>query len=280
VILTSSLSRSDGSGFPKGPSHRPYRLDIPQARSAEHTDILSFNGERAIGEGKRCEVVRFGDDLTHYRRDPDLSVPYSEYNGMESNGAESVNTLKMRATTVPERYAVRAYNYRNAPDPIESTNTIHDDRTTYGETYTWGTGHLSVDEAKQEALLRREAALAGQIVYQGTSNMLDLTPSSVFKLTNRDLPDAKRGLLAVQVKCSASRSKPYRVEFTAIPCDRLYRLPLQEHTWPKIHGTITGHIASPGDYPEPYIDENGEYIVNLHLDRDDRIPATPAAQTI
>jgi type VI secretion system secreted protein VgrG len=178
----------------------------------------------------------------------------------------------MHATTIPARFAVRAYNYRSAPDPIESTDTIHDDRTTYGEAYTWGTPHLTVEEAKREALLRREAALAGQVAYHGTCNMLDLTPASVLKFSNRELPDAKYGLLAVRVKCSASRSKPYRVEFTAIPSDRLYRLPLLEHTWPRIHGTITGRIASPGDYPEPYVDERGEYIVNLHLDRDSRTP--------
>lgn len=223
-------------------------------------------------EGKHCENVRFGDDFTHYRRHPDLSVPYQAYSGLGGTGSESVHTLEMRATTIPARYAVRAYNYRAAPDPIESTDIIRDDRTTYGEAYTWGTPHLSAAEAKREALLRREAALAGQIVYQGACNMLDLTPGSVLKLSNRELPDAKHGLLALRVKCSASRSKPYRVEFTAIPSDRLYRLPLLEHTWPRIHGTITGRVASPGDYPEPYIDEHGEYIVDLHLDRDSRIP--------
>ncbi|APR34945.1 type VI secretion system Vgr family protein [Paraburkholderia sp. SOS3] len=223
-------------------------------------------------EGKRCEVVRFADDLTHYRRDPNLTVPYLEYSGMNSNGAQSVHTLKMHAKTIPTRYAVRAYNYRQAFKPVESTNLIRDDRTTYGETYTWGTAHLNNEEAQQEALLRREAALASQVIYEGKGDMLDLAPASVIKLSNRELPDAKHGLLAVRVKCSASRSSSYQVEFTAIPCDRLYRLPLMEHTWPRIHGTITGTIASPGDYKEPYIDENGEYIVNLHLDRDQRVP--------
>ncbi|QYD68272.1 type VI secretion system tip protein VgrG [Paraburkholderia edwinii] len=223
-------------------------------------------------EGKHCETVRFGDDLTHYRRVPNLTVLHKEYSGLNSNGAESVHTLKMHAKTIPASYAVRAYDYRNAPIPVESTNLIHDDRTTYGETYTWGTARLSKAEAEQEALLRREAALAGQVLYEGTGDMLDLTPASVVKLSNRDLPDAKYGLLAVSVKCSASRSSSYHVAFTAIPCDRLYRLPLMEHTWPRIHGSITGYIASPGDYKEPYVDENGEYIVSLHLDRDERRP--------
>ncbi|RDK03181.1 type VI secretion system tip protein VgrG [Paraburkholderia lacunae] len=223
-------------------------------------------------EGEHCEAVRFGDDFTHYRRHPNLSVPYREYSGLASSGAESVDTLEMHARTVPARYMVRSYNHLRAPEPIDATNVIHDDRTTYGETYTWGTPYLTDDEAQREALLRREAALAAQIGYHGTCDMLDLAPGCVLKLSNRALPDAKHGLLAVSVKCSASRSKPYRVEFTAIPSDRLYRLPLLEHTWPRIHGTITGRIASPGEYAQPYIDERGDYIVNLHLDRDSRTP--------
>lgn len=221
-------------------------------------------------EGEHCENVRFGDDFTHYRRDPNLTVPYRQYSGLESTGAESVDSLEMDATTIPARYSVRAYNYNAAPDPIDGTNIIRDDRTTYGETYTWGSSHLTAEEAEREALLRREVAVAGQVVYHGTCNMLDLAPSGVLKFSNRKLPDAEYGLLAVRVKCSASRSKPYRVEFIAIPSDRLYRLPLLEHTWPKVHGTITGRIASPGDYPHPYIDSDGRYIVSLHLDRDNR----------
>jgi type VI secretion system secreted protein VgrG len=220
--------------------------------------------------GKHCENVRFGDDLTHYCRDPDLTVPYREYNGLESSGGESVDSLEMDATTIPARYSVRAYNYNAAPEPIDGTDIIRDDPTTYGETYTWASPHLSAEEAEREALLRREAAVATQVVYRGTCTILDLAPSCVLKFSNRELPDAEHGLVAVRVKTSASRKKPYRVEFTAIPSDRLYRLPLLEHTWPKVQGTITGRIASPGNYPHPYIDSDGRYIVNLHLDRDRR----------
>ncbi|MGF6756996.1 type VI secretion system Vgr family protein [Paraburkholderia sp. GAS42] len=223
--------------------------------------------------GEHCERVRFGDDYTHYRRDPGLAVAYRSLSGLETSGVESVQTLEMRATTLPTNYTVRTFSKENRTSkPIDAASPIHEDRTTYGETYTWGTPDLSEAEAKEEAQLRREVALAEQVQYHGTCNMLDLTPGSVLKLSNRDLPDAKYGLLAVRVTCSASRKKGYTVEFDAIPSDRLYRLPLLEHTWPKIQGVITGTIASPGGYKDPYLDLQGCYIVHLHTDKDARKP--------
>ncbi|KWN01958.1 hypothetical protein WM22_02075 [Burkholderia ubonensis] len=219
------------------------------------------------------EHVRFGDDFTHYRRDPALTVAYRERSGMETAGIESVSSLEMRATTVPKRHTVRTYHTERQPaEPIEASKDIHEDRTVYGEDYVWGTPYLTDEEAKQEALLRHEAALATQVEYHGTCDLLDLTPGSVLKLSNRTLPDAKHGLLAVRLTCRASRNEPYHVEFSAIPSDRLYRLPLLEDTWPRIEGVITGTVASSGGWRDPYLDEQGRYTIHIHPDRDTRTP--------
>jgi type VI secretion system secreted protein VgrG len=181
--------------------------------------------------------------------------------------------MEMRATTVPKRHTVRTYHTERRPaEPLEASKDIHEDRTVYGETYVWGTPYLTEDEAKAEALLRHEAALAAQVEYHGTCDMLDLTPGSVLKLSNRELPDAKYGLLAVRVTCRASRKKSYHVEFDAIPSDRFYRLPLLEETWPRIEGVITGTIASTGGWRAPYLDGQGRYLVHIHSDRDERTP--------
>ncbi|AOR72131.1 type IV secretion protein Rhs [Burkholderia stabilis] len=225
-------------------------------------------------EGERCERVRFGDDYAHYRRDPErLTVAYRPHGGLEAGGIESVSALEMHAKTLPEAYTVRTFSTETAiSDPIEAASPIHDDRTTYGEAYTWGPPNRSEDEAKEEAQLRREAALAGQVAYRGECDMLDLTPGSVLKLSNRAFPDAKHGLVVVRVMCGASRKKTYRVKFDAIPSDRQYRMPLMEEAWPRVDGVITGTIASSGGWKDPYLDSQGEYIVDLHLDRDTRAP--------
>ncbi|PXX30227.1 type VI secretion system secreted protein VgrG [Burkholderia pyrrocinia] len=225
-------------------------------------------------EGERCERVCFGDDYAHYRRDPErLTVAYRPHGGLESGGIESVSALEMCAKTMPAAYAVRTFNTEAVESaPIEAVSPIRDDRGTYGEAYTWGTPGRSEDEAKEEAQLRREAALAGQVEYRGECDMLDLTPGSVLKLSNRELPDAKHGLVVVRVTCGASRKKAYHVKFDAIPSDRQYRMPLKEATWPRIDGVITGTIASSGGWKDPYLDSEGEYIVDLHLDRDTRVP--------
>ncbi|RQS21257.1 type VI secretion system Vgr family protein [Burkholderia sp. Bp8998] len=225
-------------------------------------------------EGERCERVCFGDDYAHYRRDPErLTVAYRPHSGLEASGVESVRALEMRATTLPAAYVVRTFNTETAiSDPIEAVSPIRDDRTTYGEAYTWGAPILSEDEAKEAAQLRREAALAGQVEYRGECDMLDLTPGSVLKLSNRELPDAKHGLVVVRVTCGASRRQAYHVTFDAIPSDRQYRMPLKEETWPRIDAVITGTIASSDGWKNPYLDSQGEYIVDLHLDRDTRTP--------
>ncbi|MGU8079993.1 type VI secretion system Vgr family protein [Burkholderia pyrrocinia] len=225
-------------------------------------------------EGERCERVRFGDDYAHYRRDRErLTVAYRPHGGLEAGGIESVSALEMHAKTLPAAYTVRTFSTETAiSDPIEAASPIRDDRTTYGEAYTWGAPNRSEEEAKEEAQLRREAALAEQVAYRGECDMLDLTPGSVLKLSSRALPDAKHGLVVVRVTCGASRKKAYRVKFDAIPSDRQYRMPLMEETWPRVDGVITGTIASSGGWKDPYLDSQGEYIVDLHLDRDKRAP--------
>jgi type VI secretion system secreted protein VgrG len=223
--------------------------------------------------GERCEHVRFGDDFTHYRHDPALTVPYRERSGLLTDGQESVQTLEMRATTVPLRHTVRSYHTEHRPAvPVEASQVLRKDRTACGEDYVWGAPCQTEADAQHEALLRHEAALAVQVEYHGTCDLLDIRPGAVLKLSNRKLADAKHGLLVTRMTCRASRREGYRVAFDAIPSDRLYRLPLREQTWPRIEGVITGTIASPGNYRNPYLDAQGRYVVDLHADKDKRTP--------
>jgi type VI secretion system secreted protein VgrG len=225
-------------------------------------------------QGKHCELVRFGDDFTHYVHDKDrFTVPYRDPSGFHTAGLESVHSLAMRTTMVPASYSVRSYNpeQRNN-EPVNGAEPIYGDSTTYGKTYNWGLDLDDQKDAAREAKLRQEAALSEQVVYSGTCDMLDMRPSCVLELENRELPDVKYGLLIVGMKCGASRKEGYKVEFTAIPSERQYRMPLREETWPRIAGVITGMIASTKDYVGPYIDDQGRYIVSLHADRDERTP--------
>lgn len=206
--------------------------------------------------GKHCETVRFGDDFTHYVHDRErLTVPYQEPNGLHTVGRESVQSLTMKTKTVPTKFTVRSYSPEQPNNlRMDGTKAIRDDRTTYGEAYTWGRDLDDEHDAAREALLRQEAALAEQIVYTGECDLLDMAPSCVLMLSNRALPEVKHGLLVVSMKCSASLKQGYKVAFTAIPSDRIYRMPLKEETWPRIQGVVTGKVASTQGYVGPYLD--------------------------
>ena len=221
--------------------------------------------------GKHCERVRFGDYFRHYRRDESLTVPFHAQSSLSTSGAESVQTLEMRATSIPQTHTVRTYSpERLTSDLATSSKVRHNDDTAYGESYVWGTPYLTEDQAQAEAQLRHEAAQASQVQYSGTGDVYGLTAGAVLKLSNRDLADAKHGILVTRVNCRASRRDGYQVDFVGIPSDRIYRLPLREDSWPSTKGAITGTIAAPDRYGKPYLDEQGRYIVHLHPDREKR----------
>ncbi|QGZ60173.1 type VI secretion system tip protein VgrG [Paraburkholderia acidiphila] len=233
-------------------------------------------------EGKLCGRVRFGDDFSKYTRDRErFERPYHDPGGLLTSGRESVKSLVTRSATMAASQVVRSFS----PDeplglPIEAERESERvrkgkdwvaDRTTYGEAYAWGIPYSDAQAAKEEVTLRHEAARAAQVIYTGTCDMLDIAPACVVQLSNRTLPDAAHGILITAMTCSASRKEGYKVAFAAIPADRQYRMPLLEHTWPRIPGVITGTIAATKDYEGPYLDDQGRYIVHLHTDRDERV---------
>src|SRR5450830_493930 len=221
--------------------------------------------------GKFGDIIVFGDDIDHYIYKPELKVPYRETAGLES-GQETVFSLQTRSQTVPASYRVADYHPANAWERFkEDANIARADKTTYGQPYVYGSHHLNQKDAKWEAQLRHEAAIARQIVYTGESNILELRPARILRM-DQSLPDAPNGQVIVSVTHSGARDAAYKNSYTAIPSDRRFRLQLDEANWPKIAGTLSARVTSPGKYPHAYITKNGHYTVRFDLDFDEWNP--------
>ncbi|WP_078198505.1 type VI secretion system Vgr family protein [Cupriavidus necator] len=217
--------------------------------------------------GKFGELVVFADDIDHYIYLPELRVPYRETAGLES-GIEAVSGLRTHARTVAESFRVADYNPDQAYERFEAeAHLARKDKTTYGQPYVYGTHHLDQAGARWEAHLRHEAALAGQVIYEGESNVLALRPERILR-TDQALPDAPNGQVITEVIHSGARDAAYRNAFKSIPSDRRYRLPLAEDKWPKIHGTLSARVTSPGQYKYAYLTQDGHYTVRFDLDFD------------
>lgn len=82
------------------------------------------------------------------------------------------------------------------------------------------------------------------------------------------LPDAPHGMVLSEVIHEAGRDKSYHNTFRAIPADRPYRIPMQEHSWPKIVGTLSARVTTRDDSDYAELDENGHYTVRFDFDTD------------
>ncbi|SCU74071.1 Rhs element Vgr protein [Cupriavidus necator] len=217
--------------------------------------------------GKFGEMVVFGDDIDHYIYQPELRVPYRETAGLESD-IEAVSDLRTHTRMVAESFRVADYNPDQAYERFEAdAHLARKDKTTYGQPYVYGTHHLDQAGARWEAQLRHEAALAGQVVYEGESNVLALRPARILRM-DQALPDAPNGQVITEVIHSGARDAAYRNTFKSIPSNRRYRLSLAEDNWPKIHGTLSARITSPGRYKYAYLTQDGRYTVRFDLDFD------------
>ncbi|MDT6964185.1 type VI secretion system tip protein VgrG [Cupriavidus sp. SZY C1] len=214
------------------------------------------------------DVFQVCDDIDHYLYQPALRVPYRETAGLEA-GVETVFDIQTHVRTVPESIRVADYNPESAYERLAAeANVARKEKANYGQSYLYGTHHLDAASATWEAQLRHEAALAGQIVYTGQSNVIELCPARILRL-DMALDDAPNGQVITEVVHSGARDEAYRNTFKAIPSDRRFRLPIDESRWPRIAGTLSGRVTSPGDYQYAYLTQQGLYVVRLDLDFDD-----------
>jgi len=217
--------------------------------------------------GKFGETWVVADDIDHYLYQPELRPPYQETAGLES-GVEAVFAIKTIAKTVAGSVLAADRNPAQAYERFKAeANIARKDRTTYGHAYVYGTHHLDQDSARWEAQLRHEAAIAGQVVYEGESNVLALRPARILRL-DLALPDAPNGQVITEVTHSGARDAAYRNAYKAIPSDRRFRLPLDEENW-RIAGTLSARVTSPSRYKYAYLTQDGHYTVRFDLDFDE-----------
>ena len=224
-----------------------------------------------IEQGRYGDLIVFGDDIDHYIYTPELKVPYRENAGLEAR-IEAVFALETHAEVVPQAFIVADYNPLIAWERFKAEeNVALSDKTTYGKPYVYGTNHLNQDGAQWEAQLRHEAAIAWQVVYHGQSNVLQLRPGRILRI-DEPLPDAPTGQVIIEVTHSGGRGVAYTNAYKAIPSDRRFRLKIEEHKWPKIHGALSARVTSPNKYPYAHITQAGHYIVRLDHDFDEWNP--------
>jgi len=223
-------------------------------------------------EGKHGDVQVFSDDVDGYLYEPQRTIAYRETAGLEASGREAVFGLQTHTQTVPKSFLVADYNPANAWERIKGeANIAYQDQTTYGQPYVWGAHALTWDDAKWEAQLRHEAAIAWQVVYEGQSNVLELRPARILRM-DHTLPDAPHGQVVIEVAHSGARDRAYANSYRAIPSDRRFRLKIDEAKWPRIAGTLSARVTSPNKYKYAYLTRNGHYTVRFDFDFDERWP--------
>ncbi|VWB38501.1 type VI secretion system Vgr family protein [Burkholderia lata] len=218
--------------------------------------------------GQHGDELHFGDDVDAYTYRPDVVIPYREASGLET-GHEAVLSLESLSETIPQSVKVADYNPEKAYDRFNAeANVARDDPTAWGRRYVFGTHHLDGDEARREAQLRHEAAVARQVVYSGMSSVVDFAPGLVAKLDEQPA-DAPHGIVVVSVRHSGGRDTSYINTFEAIPCGRPFRLKFDERRWPTIAGTLSARVTKPDASPYAYLTSSGLYTVRFDFDFDD-----------
>jgi len=223
------------------------------------------------------EVVVFADDQSHYLPAQNV-VLYRPDAGLESRQQEAVHSLSVTATPVPGQIQRLDYNYRSSAGADLLGNKLANPKQAglSGRDYRWGAHQKTPQQGLDAAQLQLEINLARQLVARGAANVLAFAPAQVFRTDGAPDPQAEFGWVITRVRHRAARNAAWRSEFSAIPAERIYRLP-QTTPKPTISGTIPARITSPSRYSNAYLNEHGLYRVQYLFDQQARNGQWPPA---
>ena len=213
------------------------------------------------------DVWTFADDVAHYQRHLP-AYPFPENAGLESVGVEAVSVLQLKQQSMLSQVRVDDYNYRTTDRDLSAKWQNPAVSGVSGSLNVWGLHHKTPVEAETYARLLRECSQSRQLMAQGQSNVVGLSPSVVLH-TQPSVHES--GWLMISVVHRGGRDETYHNEFKAISAGLPFR-PERLTAQPKVSGSLNARVVSPDNYTYAYIDDMGRYRVKLPFDLDEWSP--------
>ena len=213
------------------------------------------------------DVWIFADDVVHYQRHLP-AYPFRENAGLESVGVEAVSVLQLKQQSMLSQVRVDDYNYRTTDRDLSAKWQNPAVSGVSGSLNVWGLHHKTPVEAETYARLLRECSQSRQLMAQGQSNVVGLSPSVVLH-TQPSVHES--GWLMISVVHRGGRDETYHNEFKAISAGLPFR-PERLTAQPKVSGSLNARVVSPDNYTYAYIDDMGRYRVKLPFDLDEWSP--------
>ena len=225
----------------------PIREYVTQYEESDAHFIQRLCEEEGIwfyfAQNDERDVWTFADDVAHYQRH--LSAyPFRENAGLESVGAEAVSVLQLKQQSTLSQVRVDDYNYRIADRDLSAQWQNSAVSGVLGSLNVWGLHHKTPLEAQTYARLLHEYSQSRQLMAQGRSNVVGLSPSVILH-TQPSLHES--GWLMISVLHRGGRDETYYNEFKAISAGLPFR-PERLTAQPKVSGSLKPLQNSPKSY--------------------------------
>jgi type VI secretion system secreted protein VgrG len=233
-------------------------------RHCRRAGVFWYFKQGRKSDGPQRDTVVFGNNPRAYVRA--LEVPLMQDSGLSANWHEAVLSISSTRKLVPAVVESWEHNYRTPSDELSVQSYVaRDDRSVYGSVNRSTEHHHTTDVGQMLTDARRDELIARQTTFKGTSNVIAMTPGTVVRLTNHDMPGAKHGLVITKVVTTGSRKQPVTNKFEATPAHLTFRpkyVPAKHWRWLKgpLIATVVGD-----DQPYAALDEHGRYEVLPHF---------------
>ncbi len=234
-------------------------------RLAEHIG-LSFHFDQS-GDGDTMVFTDSNSAFTGSQEPLTLTL-------RERKDEIGLHEIKTASQVIPAFYVEMDYNYRTPH--VDLTTTQESDKGFGGGVAEWGAHYKTPAEGESMARVRAEERECTAFVYQGKSDVPQVSAGHHAMLDGHDRLDSARVLVAAvehrgsqpDATEAAGEEASYHNTFTAVPAIQTYRTP-RVTPKPKIPGLMTGvveplELGRVEDYAR--IDEHGRYRIKFLFD--------------
>ncbi len=248
------------------------------SRWMERTGMYYFFEQTDSGE----KLVITDSKMSHKPFRQQSRLTYAEPSGLgDAHREESIQSFVCRQHIMPGKVRVKDYNYEKPDLSVEGEVDVQ--QNARGETYLYGGGYASPEEAKTSAQTRAGAYLCRKQLFHAETTVPGIVPGTLFSMGGHSRNEFNREYLVMEVSNEGSQEafltsgiseqlgkkeqEPYyRNSVTAISSDKQYQ-PEPNHPPPYYYGTLSGaQIDAAGDGTYAELDDQGRYKVIMPFD--------------